>query len=127
MGVIFVQPYAPNQRILHAITAATTWQMLATDGTGYATYAALQAAARTPWPGLDPGADLQILNARSENAAGADGSSFYIRFNTTVAPIDDEAELVSGSGQVLPIPGPIRTVWIRKLTGADEVILAGRY
>lgn len=128
MGVSFVMPYAPNQRILHAIANATTWQILATDGVGYATYALLLAAAKTPWPGLDPGMDLQVLNARSENGAGADGSPFYVRFNTTAAPgSDDEAELVSGSGQTLPVPGPIRTVWVRKTVGTDEVILAGRY
>lgn len=123
---MMIQTYAPNQRILHGVTSNTTWQILATDGVGYATYAALIADAKTVWPG-SPDVMLQYMNARSENAAGADGSPFYLRINTIVAPIDNEAELISGNGQTVPIPGPIRSVWVRKLVAADEVILTGRY
>jgi hypothetical protein len=123
---MFFQPYLPNQRILHAITNVTTWQMLATDGVGYATYAALVAAAKTPWPGLDPGCDLQQLTYRSEDGSAAAGSAFYIAFNRTTAPTDDQAELVT-TPDLPPVPGPIRNVWIRKTAGTDEVILAGRY
>ena len=83
---------------------------------------------KTPWPGLDPGMDLQVLNARSENGAGADGSpSMFASIPQPLRGVMMRPELVSGSGQTLPVPGPIRTVWVRKTVGTDEVILAGRY
>lgn len=127
------QPHRPNHSILHEAVSATTWAVIATDGTAHATLAAMATAGKKPWPGVELGnMSGVILTLRSETGAGADGSGFYYVVNQDDAKFgslandglrDNLAALVSGSGQTRDIEGPIRNIWRRKLTGTDELIL----
>lgn len=129
--MVWVMQYAPNTVLRHYTTAGTAWVLLASDGTvfpGATAYADLVAAGKRPFPGLDPGADLQYLSLRSENGSGADGGAFYYRLGSTVLPAsDDEGFLVSGAGGVRDLPGPVKLLWLRKTTSGDEIIVEGRY
>lgn len=129
--MMFVQQYAPNTICKHYTAAGTAWGLLASDGTlytGATAYASLIAAGKQPFPGLEPGPGLQYLSLRSENGSGADGSPFYYRLGSTVLPAsDDEGWLVSGSGGVRDIPGPVNLLWLRKTVSGDEIIVEGRY
>jgi hypothetical protein len=123
-----IMQYTPNRASARYSAAGTGWVLIASDGTAHATYAALQAAGKVPFPGLDAGMFLQTLQLRSENASGADGSPFYYRVGSTTAPADDhEAMLCSGSGQVHTVPCPVRLLWLKKTVSGDEIIIEGRY
>lgn len=119
----------------HFTTNTTSWQILASDMTGYSTLAAVTAAGKVPWPGLDSGMYLSTLAVKCENGSAADGSPFYIAYNQGTAPVDDQAILVSGSGQTLVFNGVnlthsgpmIKCIWVRKTVGTDEVILTPDY
>ena len=130
-----IYQYVPTRKISHYTTSGTTWQVIAVNNTsnvctGYSTLAALRAAASSAgneWPNLDPGMFLRYLVVRSENGSGGDGASFYIAFNKTLQPGDDDGELVSGAGQQFVFPGGFWNVWLRKITAGDEIILTGAY
>lgn len=119
----FVQNYLPNNFVTHHVgTANTNWQQVYTGGG--TTGAKFPLYDSTAGFGLDIAGFAGLLRARSENGSGADGSGFYIAFNQASAPgNDDLGQLVSGAGQIVDFPGPFKSVWIRKLTAADEIIL----
>lgn len=125
---MLVSQYTPNRIVKHAVPGDTAWRIVASDGTTYTTYALLVAAGKVPYPGLDAGGHLEWMTLRSETGAGADGDPFYYHIGG-VATIsnDNDGFLVSGAGQIVNIPGPIKTVWIRATTGTDEIILEGAY
>ena len=124
--------YAPNRTGVN-FNPTATWRVLGKDGTLYASISALRAAGTVTWPGLDPGAFLQYITARS--AAGSppftDGSSFEIAFNQATAPADTGlppvGRLISGAGQTLNDPGPIWNVWVKSNTPSDWIELSGGY
>ena len=131
----FGSGYAPNHLIKHAVTSTAAWGVVGADGVIYTTLALLTAGGTVPYPGstasntgLDPGGFLLSLAVRTENASGADGGAFYIAFNKTSAPADDDADFISGSGQTR-VFAPARpwNIWIKKMTAGDEVILSGGY
>ena len=126
-------------RTKHFTTSTTAWRILASDMTGYDSLALLLADGKTPYPGLDAGMHPESLIVRTEDGSGADGAAFYVAFNrgADFAALandglrDNEGHLISGSGQQFIRGGrgiiTFRTlwnVWIRKLTGANEVILS---
>jgi len=121
--------YAPNRVYLDLSASSTTWNVVATDGTLYASIAALRTAGKSPWPNLDPGGFLQFLSYRSTTSTGiADGGPFGVAINQAAAPTDTTgSRLVSGSGQTINDPGPVYCIWIRKTTATDIVQLTGGY
>lgn len=125
---VFASQYAPNPKRAVCDPDAATWVIVASDGTAYATYAALIAAGKTPYPGLDAGGFLESCLIKSKTSAGADGSPFLFRTNGTAAPAsDDEAVSVSGSGQAWPVHCPFELIWIRLTVSTDEVTLDGAF
>jgi hypothetical protein len=127
-------PAVPGQSA-HFTTSTASWKVLASDMTGYDTLAAVASAGKVPWPGLDAGMNLSTLAVKCENGSSADGSPFYIAYNQASAPTDDQAILVSGSGQTLvwngvnlTHSGPmIHNIWVRKTTAGDEIIFLPDY
>ena len=129
---------------VHVTTNAITWGIVAKDGTLYATRALLAAASKMAWPDLDPGVQPTSVEISSENGSGAAGSPFYFARNqgadfealSTGAARDNVADLNYGAGQkeilagVNPSRGHFQTtfnIWVRKTTGADEVIIKAIY
>lgn len=113
--------YAPNKMPVCKDSVATiTWHQVGVSG-------AVVAGNNPAWPHLDPGAFLLSFLFRSESNANADGGAFYIAFNLASAPTDAVAELVSGSGQTLAVPGNVNNVWIRKTVATDLINLVGAY
>lgn len=132
MGV--VMQVAPNHIIKHFTTSTNGWRIIANDGTEYTTLALLKAALKGPfpydadprnatYPGIPIGTPIQYIMLRSENGSGADGSPFYVAFDYATAPTDNDAHLVSGSGQTITFPGGFNNIWLRKTTAGDEIIL----
>jgi hypothetical protein len=110
--------------------AVITWFILASDGTGYASYAALLAAGKTAWPAMpDQGMFLNTATVRSEGASAADGSPFYVapNFGPTAPGSDLVGELVSAGGVGYTYPGHIYNLWIRKTVSTDKIIAQGTY
>ena len=132
MGTMVSIPHRPNHKVLHEAVSATTWAVIATDGTAHATLAAMATAGKKPWPGVELGNMTGVILTLRSEAAGVDGGAFYYAVNRDDASFgslandglrDNEAALVSGSGQTRDIEGPIRNIWRRKLTAGDELIL----
>jgi hypothetical protein len=130
---VLIQTYFPNRTSPRSFTAAaTTFKMVASDGTLHDTYVALLAAGKVAWPGTpdDFPMGVPVVNIRTTNAAGTgDGSSVAIKTNTTMTPasIHDADTLVSGSGQQLSMPGGVKNIWIAQTVGSDYVMLLGAY
>ena len=122
-------------------TNSTAWAFLATDGTGYASLALLQAAGKVAWPSgaFDQGIDclhLIMANCATGNAAAV-GSGFYFAINRGpefAALANDEARddvaFPVFSGQTFTYPGVNRVdslivscVAVRKTVGTDELSL----
>lgn len=128
----------PNRLELETTDVSTqvpTWIVLATDGIGYPSLAAIAAAGKKPWPtsylpgqpGIDEGMHsmLGTLTAQSDNA-GAIGSAFYIETNLASAPVSDNpGALVTTS--FLTDASDLRNVWIRKTAATDKIRLTLRY
>lgn len=119
-------------KIVKYTTNSTSVVVIASDGTGYATIAALLAAGKKCYPGLDAGMDLSNLTVYTEDGAGGDGDPVYYTTNQTTAPTTATMRMVSGGGQKFTVEGvnrknliPIRNVWISKTTGTDYAVLAG--
>lgn len=124
-----IQKYLPNRVRCQFSGNSTAWQLIGTDGTGYATYAALLAANATPFPGpvTDFPTGIPAMLARSKAAAGGDGSTFDILTNSTYTPVGED-DTVSGSGQTLVYTDDcIKLVWIKKSVGGDIVVLTGMF
>ena len=118
----FVSTQAPNVAQVTATPPDTSWRVIASDGTTYTTLAALLAAGKTPYPGLDPGAYLQSLSIVSV-AGGAPGSAFSFRKNPLTTPT---------TGQLVPagvtwvMSGKVETIWV-STNGTDSLNLHGAY
>lgn len=91
MATILVKQNAPGD---------TSIRILASDGSSYTTLALLQAAGKTPFPGLDPGMNLGKLSTRSIATGGtADGSPFSFLYNQAKPASIAAMKYQSGSGQ----------------------------
>ena len=129
----------PNKVEFDFVIGVITWVILATDGTNYATLAALTAAGKSPWPhsytlsgtiqpGIDQGFNmLGPLTAQSD-AAGAAGSLFYLETNLATAPVtDNPGALATGSGISFTDVGTLNNVWVRMLSATDKLRITLRY
>ena len=124
-----VEGYWPNRLIAQYSTSSTSWEVVATDGTGYSTLAALTAAGKTPFgvTAIGPGATIGQLTIRTENG-GADGSPMWYQINGSAPSGTGSAEFVSGSGQtIIDSPGQMLIIWVQKTTAGDTVILQAKY
>lgn len=78
----------------------TAIRILAADGSSYTTLALLEAAGKTPWPGLDPGMNMGKLSIRSIATGGTtDGSGFNYIINEIKPSAISSMKRVSGGGQ----------------------------
>lgn len=125
-----VESWYPNRVRAEFSASSTDWNIIGTDGTGYATYTALVAAGADPFPGPPTQFPTGVpkLLVRSAAAGNAtDGSPFLICTNQRQTP-GQEDDLVSGSGQTLVYEDDaIKLVWIKKTAATDLVILTGMY
>lgn len=123
-----IQNYFPNRVRAQCSTNSTGWLLVATDGVGYADYASLLAAGKTPFPGSPSDFPTGIPNMIARTAASGgttDGGSMAIITNTLATP-GAEDDLVSASGQTLSYTDEaIKCVWVKKTTGTDIAILTG--
>ena len=124
---MFWQSY-PNRVTKEITPGDTAVHFVASDGSIYATLAALQAAGKTAWPGLDPGCNQAgMLCVRSIAASGsADGSPFYYATNTPTA-VQTSMTYVSGSGQERQVSGTLWCVAIKATSATDIIELEWRY
>lgn len=122
--------YRPNRVRAACSTNSTGWLLVGTNGTGYTDYAALVTAGATPYPGSprDFPTGLNEMIARSIASGGTgNGGTFKIVTNSLNAP-GVEDDLVSDSGQTFVFEDDcIKSVWIKKTTGTDTVLLAGLF
>jgi hypothetical protein len=107
--------------IVQDTDAVTTWHVVATDGTGYASVAAIIAAGKRPWPFLPGGSMVNALSLESIAAAGGAGSQFYYAWNTTTTPTTG-VSVVTGVRQVSP--GMVYNLWIMKTVATDVIELS---
>lgn len=138
-GAVFAGGYAPNNKVMKYTAAGTAWVVIATDGVGYASLAAMATAGKKAWPGFkdtdgDVGMFLQSMTIVAESGAGAAGSGLYVAINKGAtfsslandAARDDAADFIPAGG-TRTYNGPVNNVWIRKVTGADEVSIVGYF
>ena len=136
---MLTQRQYPNRIELEVVPGVITWVVLATDGTTYATLAALVAAGKKAWPQsytlsgvLQPGIDnftgLGPLTAQSD-AAGSAGSAFYIEINQASAPSSDNpgALVLSGGSASYDDVASLYNVWVRMTSPSDKLRLTLRY
>lgn len=123
-----IQKFFPNRVRAQHSTNSTSWQMIATDGTGYSTYDALLAAGKTPFPGgpFDFPVGLPQMLIRTAASSGvADGDPVQVLTNSILSP-SQEDDLVSGAGQTLIFTDDsVKNVWVKKKTGTDICIITG--
>lgn len=103
----------------------TNIHCLATDGSGYATLALLNAAGKVAFPGVPPHPSAVVM--RTEDGSGGAGARFYFRINGDTAPADATTmQLVGNTDQMWTEPGLnpisrecIEVVWFKKETAGD--------
>lgn len=122
----------PNRVRSACATSSANWQIVATDGVGYASYGDLLAASKKPFPGdnTDFPTGVPLCLARTQGASQADGSACNIKTNTinTPASTDLGDDLISGSGQTLIAEGvAVKQVWVKKSVAGDSVLLTGMF
>lgn len=124
--------YNPNRVYAQVSTSSIGWQIvgLAGGGTGYTSYAALLAAGDTPFPGSPADFPMGLPNMiiRTVATGGvADGGTVAVRTNTLATP-GTEDDLVSAAGQTLVYTDEaVKSVWVKKTTASDIVVLTGLY
>ena len=126
---MLVEAFWPNTITAQYSTSSTSWEVIASDGTGYTSLASLASAGKTPFgvTAIGPGASLGQLRLSTVNS-GAAGSPFWYQFNAGTQPSNDSAAgFNEGSGQItIESPGQILCVWVQKTTGGDTLILQGK-
>jgi hypothetical protein len=130
---MLIFPNAPNVFNAFASPGSTSWVLVGSSGTTYASVAACIAAGDQPYPksngtvGLDPGMKLQTLTLTSVNG-GAAGSAFYFtKNNQTIPPTGTAGDFVNNAGMQIVIPGTIWQVWIKLTASTDTIQLMGQY
>lgn len=130
MGIVF--QHAPGKYALQVVPATTSWVVIASDGTTYATVALLLAAGKQPFPksdgtrGLDLGMKVQSLTLSTVNT-GAAGSAFYVAYNPQTQPSGTAAELVQPGGVYFVEPGNITQLWVSLTASGDTLDILLRY
>lgn len=132
------------EQIVHFTENTTAWRVIASDGSSYASLAALYTAGKKPFPYMQPACNPMSLEVSSDNGSGAAGSGFYFNRNqgaafaalSTDAARDAISDLNYGAGQKEVLPGqdprlghfvPTFNVWIRKIAGGDKTILKATF
>lgn len=106
--------------------SSAAWSIVASDGVLYATLAALTAAGKKPWPGLDPPNSVAWFSLSTADSTGiAAGGAFCYSYNTTTAPTDTARSVFVPAGQSRILPGPVSALWIRKVTAGDILQIMG--
>jgi len=124
-------PFYPNRLRVQFSASSATWNIIATDGVGYATYQALLDAGKTPYPGTNTDFPRGIPNTlvRSANGSLAAGSTFLVSTNTINAPTDTTAEVqVGGTDQQFGYEhANVRQLWLRKTVAGDVILILGMF
>ena len=101
--------------------------MIASDGTGHASYTAMKAAGKVPFPDLGDGgaiAQLSIQNITDPT------NSFAVAWKTLTQPSTGLYTLIPGNISQLTIPGPFNRgtgIWVQKSDGTDALTFTGLY
>ncbi len=120
--------YFPNRVSAASSTSNTDWQLLASDGTGHASYVALQAAGKTLLPGNVAPQGVPRLVIQSVNAAGTGaGGTVQVVTNTLIAPTTAQALAIGTLPPTVIEDGMTTSVWIKKTTGADAPLITGYF
>jgi len=124
-------PFYPNRVTCEFSANSTAWNIIATDGVGYATYQALLDAGKKPYPGdnndFPRGIPNTLVRSSASNAAG---STFLTKTNTINTPTSDtQAEVqVGGTDQQFGYEhASVRQLWLRKTVGTDVIIILGMF
>lgn len=118
----------PNHKRAAFSASSTVWQLIATDGTGYATFAALYADGKFPFPNLDPGARLNGgLQITADNGSGGGNSEMFYAVNVATAPSTADAYSPIPAGGGIHEDGNVQAVWVRKSVGTDVAYLHGTF
>ena len=127
---MLTKKHLPNRTHAHYAGTTTTVLVLATDNTAYATLAALRAAGKTPWPGLDAGlpVDEAVLNADNGIGDASAGSVYFAtnRNDTTKPVADTDFDTVLEPGQS-DTDLSVYNVWFRKEVTTDRFWARGAY
>lgn len=119
----------PNRIRVQSQTSGTNWQILATDGVGYADYASLLAAGKTAFPGSPASFPMGVPRLIVESLASGNvtaGSLMQIATNTLISPASQDALIPSGDVLVYE-DSDVKNVWIKKSVAGDVPILTGMF
>ena len=128
MPIVLTSSGRPNRIPLPVYFAAaggaTGWQIMALDGTGYTTVAAMQAAGKKPWPSLPLGAWDCLIKTKGIAAGGdAPGSAYQIVVNPTGGGPPATGDEIAGLDYTqIDSTGYINTVWVSLSVGSDTPI-----
>lgn len=127
MPIVLTSSGRPNRIPLPVYFAAaggaTGWQIMALDGTGYTTVAAMQAAGKKPWPSLPLGAwDCLVKTKGIASGGDAPGSAYQIAINGTgannAAPTTGDS--IAGNDYTeIDSPGYVNCIWVNLSVGTD--------
>jgi hypothetical protein len=120
--------YAPNTTTCCDVDNTTDWHVVATDGTGYASLAALTAAGKAPLGTKDPGLFWLVVNMSADNGSEGASSGFFIAFNQITAPVaaPQGVEYVA-PGMNKTEPTSFNNVWVKKSVGTDRFFFAAKW
>jgi hypothetical protein len=107
--------------ILQDTDNTTAWHVIASDGTGYTSFALMEQAGKLPWPNLPGGSMVNAMSLEAIASGGGAGSQIYYRWNTTITP-SSGISVLTAVRQVTP--GMIYNLWIQKTVGTDVVELS---
>lgn len=118
----------PNQLSLQVSTSNTDWQLLGTNGTGYASHAAALSAGTTAFPGgpsrFPTGLPRVIISALTSGGA-AGGAAMLVAINTLITPT---ASIPVASGDVLVLDDAnVKSIWVKKATAGDIANVVGEF
>lgn len=121
-----------NQITVRGTTNNTDWQIIATDGAGYASLAALAADSKVAFPGLDKGMYLAELTLVTDNGSGAQGAGLWYAIGGQSAPSAGQycpsgVATIGGIRADASSQQQIGYVWIKKVTGGNGCTLHGTY
>jgi len=119
--LVAAQPLNLLTPVIQDSDTTTSWHVIASDGTGYTSFALMQAAGKLPWPNLPGGSMVNALSLEALAAAGGAGSQIYYAWNTVTTPTVG-ISVLTGVRQVTP--GMIYNLWIQKTVGTDLVELS---
>jgi len=125
---MIVFPQYPNETPVAKFSASSTsYRVIATDGVDYASLAALAAAGKTPFPGVDSGIQLGALAVVSTDGSNAAGSPIRVKLNSATAPTSGTGQWIPGGTIGIFNPGIVTSVWVQKTVGGDVAELIYRY